>query len=161
MSTLTATDSALRWAVRDSLIRYVTVIAKGSYTVAGGVVEGDDGVFSFPLRRAVKEGADWRLTFAGSVRFLAHHGLLDVLISDPEIVIGPDGGVLATHVDGDSDDLLGVVALEPSAPTETEAGLAWPEVGTQLAASAVDLFGTVYAAGTPMAPIGIRLTLDS
>ncbi|KQO97454.1 HtaA domain-containing protein [Leifsonia sp. Leaf264] len=161
MTTATATESALRWAVRDSLIRYVTVIAKGTHTVSGGAVEGDDGVFSFPLLRAVREGADWRMSFSGSVHFLAHNGLLDVLVTDPEIVIGPDGGVLATHIVGDPDELLAVVALEPAAHSETEAGLVWPEIGTQLAASAVDLFGTVYAAGTPMAPIGIRLTLDS
>ena len=37
----------------------------------------------------------------GSVRFLAHHGLLDVLIKDPEIVVGPERGVLARTRRGD------------------------------------------------------------
>ncbi|WP_394554818.1 HtaA domain-containing protein [Agromyces sp. MMS24-JH15] len=152
---------ALQWAVRDSLIRYVTVIARGTYEVGGGAVEGDGGVFSFPLRHAAQEGADWRLSFAGSVRFSAHHGLMDILIADPEVVVGPEGGVLATHRADDPDDLLAVVALGPASPAAAGGELVWADVRTELAAAAVPLFGTVYPAGTEMAPLGIRIALDS
>ena len=107
------------------------------------------------------KGADWRLSFAGSVHFLAHNGLLDVLIKDPEIVVGPEGGVLATHTQGDPDELLAVVALGATERADPAAGLSLPEIPSTLAASAVDLFGTVYPAGTEMAPIGIHVTLDS
>lgn len=154
-------DNALTWAVRGSFLRYVTVIACGSFDVAGGVTVDGDGVFAFPVQRVASEGEDWRLSFAGSVHFLAHHGLLDVLIRDPEIVIGPDGGVLATHTGVDPDELLAVVALGAAAPTRSGAELTWTAIPSTLAVSAVDLFGTVYPAGTEMAPIGIRVTLDS
>ena len=163
MTTATATmiGDALDWAVRDSLIRYVTAIARGTYRVDGGAVEGEGGVFSFPLRRAVREGADWRFSFEGSVRFTAHGGLMDILIKDPEVVVGPDGGVLATHTASDPDDLLAVVSLGAALPETAEGGLVWEGVSTQLAPHAVDLFGTVYPAGTEMAPIRIRIALDS
>ena len=89
MQTAIQAESCLRWAVRESLLRYVTVIAGGTCTVDGDAVAGEDGVFTFPLRSAVQEGDDWRLSFSGSVRFEAHHGLMDVLIKDPEVVVGP------------------------------------------------------------------------
>jgi hypothetical protein len=152
---------ALHWSVRDSLLRYVTVIARGTCTVGGGVVQQDGGVFSFPIRRVVREGADWRLSFGGTVRFFAHNGLMDVLIQDPEIVIGPDGGVLATHRGDGTDVLLAVVALDAALPTTVDGELVWQSVATRLAPAAVDLFGTVYPAGTEMAPLGIRVALDS
>ncbi|MWB97547.1 HtaA domain-containing protein [Agromyces seonyuensis] len=163
MATATATVDALHWAVRDSLITYVTRIARGTCTVEGGAVEGEGGVFSFPMRRAVREGDDWRFSFEGRVRFHAHGGLMDILIKDPEVVVGPDGGVLATHVDGNDDDLLAVVAIAAASPVDRADGteLVWDAVSTQLAPAAVGLFGTVYPAGTEMAPIGIRIALDS
>ena len=153
--TLIQADSCLRWAVRESLLRYVTVIAGGTCTVAGDAVEGEDGVFTFPLRSAVQEGDDWRLSFSGSVRFEAHHGLMDVLIKDPEVVVGPERGVLATHTTGD--ELLALVALDEAAPSDDGDALVWEAVPTQLASAAVELFGTVYPAGTGMAPIAIRV----
>ena len=155
MPTATQVDSCLRWAVRESLLRYVTVIAGGTCTVDGEAVEGEDGVFTFPLRGAVQEGDDWRLSFSGSVRFEAHHGLMDVLIRDPEVVVGPERGVLATHTSGD--ELLALVALDEAAPSDDGEALVWEAVPTQLASAAVALFGTVYPAGTGMAPIAIRV----
>ncbi|MET4156559.1 HtaA domain-containing protein [Agromyces sp. PvR057] len=161
MSVVTAVGEALHWAVRDSLIRYVTDIARGTYSVDGGATEGEGGVIAFPLRAAHREGEDWRMSFQGSVRFLAHHGHLDILIKDPEVVVGPNGGVLATHTVDDPNELLAVVAIGAGDPTGSDASLVWHGLATQLAPSAVDLFGTVYPAGTEMAPIGIRIALDS
>lgn len=157
MTTLTALDEGLHWAVRDSLIRYVTVIAHGTYTVEGGASEREGGAFVFPLRRAVREGADWRLSFGGSVRLVAHNGLMDILIKDPEVVIGPDRGVLATHVEDEPDGLLAVVAVDAALPSAGEDGLEWRNVPTRLAPAAVGMFGTVYPADTEMSAISIRL----
>lgn len=162
MNAVTASGTGeLRWAVRESLLGYVTRIARGTYEVSGGASEGDGGVFAFPLRSAVQEGADWRLSFAGSVRLQAHHGLMDILIADPEIVVGPDGGVLATHLADQPDGLLAVVALDAAEAEADAADLTWTGVPTHLAPAAVDLFGTVYPAGEEMAPIEMRITIDS
>lgn len=150
----------LAWAVRESLVRYITVVARGEYTVDGGVTECEGGQFVFALRRAVREDDDWRLSFAGSVHFTAHHGVLDILIKDPELVIGPQGGVLATHVSGDPDELIALATLGPASPTESGGQLVWPEVPTQLVSAGVELFGNVYPKGTDMAPLRLCVTLD-
>ncbi|MFE4504134.1 HtaA domain-containing protein [Rhodococcus sp. NPDC056743] len=156
-----AATGRLVWAIRESFVRYVTLIARGEYTVAGGVTEGEDGQFVFPLRRAVQEGDDWRLSFGGSVHFVAHHGLLDVLIVDPELVVGPAGGVLATHVRGDADELIAMVATDAAFPAVSRKGLVWQEVPTQLVTAGAALLGNVYPKGTDMASLGIRVQLDA
>ncbi|KHK97821.1 hypothetical protein LK09_10075 [Microbacterium mangrovi] len=161
MSTSGTEAGALQWAIRDSLLSYVTRIARGTSEVSGGAQEGEGGTFRFPLTRAVQEGADWRLSFAGSVRLRAHHGHLDILIQDPEVAIGPEGGVLATHVAGAPDALLPLVALSPAEPLGADGRLQWSDVEAALAGNAVEMFGSVYAAGTEMAPIGIEFALDS
>lgn len=156
-----AATGRLEWAIRKSFVRYVTLIARGEYTIAGGATEGEDGQFAFPLRRAVQEGDDWRLSFVGSVHFVAHNGLLDVLIVDPELVVGPGGGVLATHVRGDADELIAMVVADAASPAVSRKDLVWQEVPTQLATAGAELLGNVYPKGTDMAPLGIRVQLDA
>ncbi|WP_396638984.1 HtaA domain-containing protein [Microbacterium alkaliflavum] len=150
---------ALAWRVRESFIRYVAVIARGTIAVDGDAVEREPGVYAFPLRRAVQEGDDWRLSFGGSVRFVAHGGLMDVHVLDPEIVVGSDRGVLATRAG--KQGLAAIVALEPAAPVDEGTALAWHAIGTQLAPAAVGLFGDAYPAGTDMGSIEIEVALDS
>ena len=147
----------LAWAVRESLVRYVTVVGRGGYTVNDGATECEGGQFVFTLRRAVREDDDWRLSFAGALRFTAHHGVLDILIKDPELVIGPQGGVLATHISGDPDELIAVATLGPASPVESGGQLVWSEVSTHLVSAGVGLFGNVYPIGTDMAPLKISV----
>ncbi|WP_092803875.1 HtaA domain-containing protein [Rhodococcus globerulus] len=156
-----AATGRLVWAIRESFVRYVTLIARGEYTIAGGVTEGEDGQFAFPLRRAVQEGDDWRLSFGGSVHFVAHHGLLDVLIVDPELVVGPGGGVLATHVRGDADELIAMVVTDAASPEFSWKELVWQDVPTKLATAGAELLGNVYPKGTDMASLAIRVQLDA
>lgn len=152
---------SLTWAVRDTLMRYVTVIAKGSFDVAGEASFDEAGVFTFPLVRAESTEAGWRLFFTGSLHFQAHHGLLDIRIIDPEIVVSPGAGSLLARTEPGSTDTTAIVELGPAAPLEEGDQLVWDAVPTRLLASAVEMFGTVYAAGTDMAPLGIRIAIDS
>jgi len=150
----------LTWAVRDSLLRYVTVIARGSYTVEGGAAVTTDGAITFPLRRAAQKEGQWRLSFAGSVRFEAHHGFLDVLIADPELVAGPEGGVLSARTNVDGTTTL-IAAIGTEEPEHNEVDLTWTMNDVHLLESGVELFGGVYPAGTDMAPLKVRVSLDS
>lgn len=152
---------SLTWAVRDSLMRYVTVIAGGSYDIDGPASIDDSGVFTFPLVRAVPSDDGWRLLFSGSLHFTAHHGLLDIRIIDPEIVVGPGTGALLAHTNADSSELTAIVELGAAAPAQDGDVLVWDAVPSKLLGSAVEMFGTVYPAGTDMAPLGIRITIDS
>ena len=163
---MSVSDSAsaggtLRWAVRDSLLRYVTVIAGGAYETSEDVSVDEGGVFCFPLRRAESEGEDRRLSFAGRLHFTAHHGALDIRIIDPEVIIGPAGGVIVARTGDDDPTIVPIVAAGAVAPRVDGATLEWASVPTRLLDDGVPLFGDVYPAGTDMAPFGMSLTLDS
>lgn len=151
---------SLTWAVRDSLLRYVTVIAGGSYRVEDGATVAEDGQFTFPLRNAVQTGGQWRLSFAGCVRFTAHHGFLDVRIADPEYVTGPGSGVLSARTDDDGTITL-VAATGAEEPEQDGVDLVWMSNDVHLLETAVELFGGVYPAGTDLAPLKVRASLDS
>ncbi|MDR6688769.1 hypothetical protein J2Y41_004365 [Arthrobacter sp. 1088] len=151
---------SLTWAVRDSLLRYVTVVARGSYTVEGGATITTDGAFAFPLRRAVQTDGQWHLSFAGSVRLTAHHGFLDVLIADPELVTGHEGGMLSARTNVDGTTTL-IAATDAEVPQHSDVDLAWTANDVHLLESGVELFGGVYPAGTDLAPLKVRVSLDS
>lgn len=152
---------SLTWAVRDSLMRYVTVIAGGTFEIDGPASIDGSGVFTFPLVRAESSDGGWRLSFSGSLHFMAHHGLLDIRIIDPEIVVQPGSGALYARTDVNSPALTAIVELGTAAPTQDGAVLIWDAVPSKLLDTAVEMFGSVYPASTPMAPLGIRITIDS
>ena len=150
-------QGSLRWAVRDSLLRYVTVIAGGTYEVSDDVTVDEQGVFTFPLAGVQVEGDDRRLSFSGWLHFAAHHGLLDIRIVDPEVIIGAAGGVLVAHTGDDRETVLPIVAVDPVAPSGSGGDLVWTTAASRLLADAVPLFGNVYPEGTDMAPFVARI----
>lgn len=146
---------SLNWAVRDSFLRYVTVIAAGSYTVDG--IELDEhGRFAFPLAQAARDGEQWHFWFRGSVNFQAHHGFLDVTISNPEVTISPEGGLLSTAT---ADGLLHIAKLAGAAPVVSDGDLHWDGISAELLPDAVGLFGDVYPAGTELSSVHLAATL--
>ncbi|MGO1543654.1 MAG: HtaA domain-containing protein [Gulosibacter sp.] len=160
---------SLAWAIRDSFVRYVTVIAGGSISLDD--VETDaDGRFVFPLIAATQRDEDWHLSFGGAVRFTAHHGFLDVIVEAPEVLIGPNGGVLGTFTEDEDLPLLPLVEIsatpiddeDTSALRDEELNTRWDSLPTQLLSAGSTHFGNVYKEGEPMAPISLRVTaLDS
>ncbi|MBO1901320.1 HtaA domain-containing protein [Leucobacter weissii] len=147
---------SLRWAIRDSFLRYVTVIAAGRVQV-DGVERDGEGRFVFPLRAVGREGDDWHLSFGGSVRFTAHNGFLDVLVAAPEVLIGPGGGVLATHRREDEASLTPLVELDPGEPEFDGDSAVWPSIATRLLEAGAEQFGGAYQAGADLAPIAMRM----
>lgn len=155
MESDSSTRGALSWAIRESFLRYTTVIARGSVDT-DGVDTDEAGRFVFPLRAAHRENGEWHLSFGGSVRFTAHHGFLDVLIAAPEVLIGPSGGVIATHVAGDEPSLRALAELDPAAPEADRDGETWRSIPARLASAGEEHFGNVYRAGAEMAPVSMR-----
>lgn len=153
---MTETTGAMRWAVKESFLRYVRVIAAGEIGVVGGASEDGSGAFEWPLGKSSRHGKGRELAFAGSVRFVAHGGFLDVDIRDPALRLSPGGGVLS------------VAGSEPSGRVEiatigeaTEGAYGWPALVPRLTDAGVAFFGDVYPAGTELAPIGARVRLHS
>lgn len=152
------TDGALHWSIRESFLRYVSVIAHGTVETDG--VETDaNGRFVFPLRASRRTEDGWHLSFGGSVRFTAHNGFLDVLIAAPEVILERGGGVLATHIADSPDSLLALVDIEPADPATLDQATGWEAIPTRLRETAAEHFGNVYPGGTEMAPLGISVAL--
>lgn len=137
----------LRWAVKDSFLRYVRVIAAGTVECTG-TQESPDGAFVWPLQAVVRDADALVLEFEGSVRFVAHGGFLDVDLAAPALRLGAESSelsiatptgrvVIATVADGDG------------APS----GLLTP----RLTAEGGALFGGVYPADTEFAPLMARV----
>lgn len=158
----TTMRGSLHWAVRESFLRYVTVVARGTIESEGVVTDGAGG-FIFPLRSASQEDDGWHLSFGGWVRMTAHGGFLDVLIAAPEIIVGPSGGILVTHTHDTDTPLLPLVKIDPSEPTVTDDLYSWGPLQSQLLPAAEGHFGNVYEANAEMAPLSItmRHPLDS
>lgn len=155
--TETAVRGSLRWAIRESFLRYITVIARGTVD-SDGVITDHDGAFVFPLRAASEQADGWHLSFGGSLRFTAHAGFLDVLIAAPEVVVGPSGGILVTHTNDPAESLQGLLEVDPTEPRLDDDGTrVWQAVPTRLLAAAEAHFGSVYPAGTEMAPLTITM----
>src|SRR5690606_21047322 len=80
-----ATGGSIEWGVKASFRNYVaSPIAHGTITTAGGATQLSSGAFSFPVNGGSHD-ADAGATDAasdGSVHFVGHGGILDVLISD-------------------------------------------------------------------------------
>ncbi|MCS5736075.1 HtaA domain-containing protein [Herbiconiux daphne] len=150
------TGGFLRWAVRESLQRYVTVISRGTITVDGGATVDDDGVFAFPVREVVRGDGEWAVSCGGAVRLTAHNGLLDIRIAEPEFVLGAVGGIVLARTD-DHGTIIPVAATPPVDAVQTAEGLAWAGVPAELLETAVELFGGVYPAGTELAPLTISV----
>lgn len=157
MSTSTHAENggSLAWAIRDSFLRYVTVIARGSFETDGVELDAR-GRFVFPLRAAARDGDDWHFWFSGSVRLRAHGGLLDVRIVEPEIVLGLDGGIISTRAET---GLLPIAVLDAVQGEEDGFNRTWQLIPARLLESGVPLFGDVYPAETEMAPLSIGAAL--
>lgn len=147
----------LRWAVKGSFLDYVRSNG-GTITLLGDASE-EDGEYVFP--RTVDgvqfDGETPRGTakFGGGVRFEAHGGMLDVMISEPSIEFRErDARLVALDVDGDP---IEYAILEVGGPLERDDVLEWIGVTTKLSNDGADAFFGVYPAYLELDPISFRL----
>ncbi|MCX4816327.1 HtaA domain-containing protein [Streptomyces sp. NBC_01239] len=146
-----APAEALRWAVKDSFIRYVRTVA-GTCEATGEARLDADGVFTFPVIGSEREADSEVLAFGGGARFHAHGGFLDIEFGALELWLTPEGGAL--HVRTAANERVALATMEPAGsdggdtlvPHLTDAGAA--------------VFGNVYAVGTELAPLSVIALLD-
>ncbi len=151
--------TGLYWAVRESFVGYVAGSPDGQVFGDGGVETDGEGTFRFPLASETHAKGRLHLRFEGIVRFIAHGGMLDVMLGSPEITLGDEvGSLVVTH--GSSE--LRILDVTPAEPVELEGGWrVFPPLMTTLTAAGSSLFGDVYEAGEPFAPIQIALPARS
>ncbi|MFC1437204.1 HtaA domain-containing protein [Streptacidiphilus sp. N1-10] len=154
----TVRPGALRWAVKDSFVHYVRVIAGGSCEVLDGAEPGTGGAFVFPLLAAEEDGEGRTLSFGGAVRFQAHHGFLDVELRDLQLRLTEGGGALSIR--GADGGRVTVATTAPAAAVQEAGLLRWPALVPYLTEAGVAVFGDVYAAGSEFAPIDAAVLIN-
>ena len=169
----TVTAGSMNWGVRESFRKYVeTGVAKGSISTSGGATNSGSG-FTFPLESsAISSSTSGQVNFSGEVHFYGHNGALDMLLSNPVIVV--NGTQAELRVDYTSrkyegvdktgairegrQEVLAAIALSQApdfaASQTTIAGT------VSLTSSGAEIFGGFYEAGETLDPISIELSLD-
>lgn len=156
----------LRWGLKLSWRNYA-----GAGTAADGaqIVGGADG-YRWPFRSGSYDPDTHHaeLQYGGSVRWTAHEGVLDVTISNPRLVIDGDDAQLRGRAVSKRESTgqlvdygeiaLVTVALRPEALTVADGRTTWSGLGTNLTASAFEVFGGNYPVGTVMDPITATYT---
>ena len=129
----------LRWPVKGSFVSYVRA--------SGGTVQPEpagEGEFVFPR---TSDGT--RLAFEGEASFEAHHGMLRVRLTDPEIELSGTTGSLSVrdHEDPNRDGRITIAKVnvaEPGPPLRLTVSVT--TLGSRL-------FGDVYKPGEALDPI--------
>jgi hypothetical protein len=142
------TGSGLVWPIKASFVAYVLGMEDGELSAADAPAVGDP---AFDV--ATRQGT---LDFRGSVRFVAHYGMLAVTIADPTIEFGPDSTVLAAAT---GDQRIALAALSLPTPETEGSRLAWIGAVPRLTAAGADLFNGVYPAGHELDPLDIVVDL--
>jgi hypothetical protein len=145
---LTAPPTSLRWAVKDSFIRYVTV--SGGRVSCGNGARWADGEFDFAPD---SETDDERTrTFLGDVLFVAHGTLLRVALGLPRIEVDGADAVLTAVTDPADPSTRAAIARATAEADSADADgrTRWT---TTLTPEGALIFGGNYAPGTELAPI--------
>ncbi|WP_030151070.1 HtaA domain-containing protein [Oerskovia turbata] len=156
------TVGSLRWGFKESFRSYV---GPSGITLGGGATWGADGVFSFVQTSSAED----HVSYAGSVRFAAHEGVLDTTLSDPQVVLSEDGSAglvmdvrSATTSGGIVEGTVVLATLDLDAATVTSTGdvETFAGVPAVLTAEGADAFSGFYAAGTVLDPVTFTVGAD-
>ncbi|MFD7590233.1 HtaA domain-containing protein [Kitasatospora sp. NPDC059811] len=162
---VTYDTGALDWGVKASFRSYVSGPASqgGAIELTGGATTNADGTFHFGLANATYDLATHALSssFTGGVRFTAHHGALDVALSDLKVTTAGTTGTLTA--DTASKESMGAteVTRRDDVPLvtftvgrDTTTGVPTAAKLTEQGAKA---FAGFYTAGTDMDPLSLLL----
>ncbi|WP_354644257.1 HtaA domain-containing protein [Kitasatospora camelliae] len=155
---------ALDWGVKASFRGYVTgPVGQGAVELTGGATTNADGTYHFGLARARYDLGTHSLdaAFTGGVRFTAHHGALDVALSDLKLTTSGTTGTLTA--DTASKETVGAseVTRREDVPLVTFTVARDTTTGVPTAAKLTEqgakAFAGFYAAGTDMDPLAVLL----
>jgi hypothetical protein len=164
----------LRWAIKPSFVDYVARARDGRAYLSGGAAVNANNELLFELDgHAVAaapgegdrgDGEDQgahpghTFTFRGDVRFTAHFGMLFVRIARPQVTVrGLEGELTVVDPESPAGDQLRLVTFTV-ADQVTEDGVQRLEAAdVRLTAEGAVLFGEVYQASEPFAPLMITI----
>ncbi|MET4225833.1 HtaA domain-containing protein [Oerskovia enterophila] len=154
--------ATLTWAVSDTFRAYIAgPIAKGSVSASGAKDNGSTTTWSGGKGSFNTDLGKGRASFAGSVAFTGHGGILDLQISNPRVQV--DGGsgtlvvdVVSSDMEGNKSTSKGVAfaSLDLSGKKSTSGTtITWTGAPATLTAAGAKAFAGFYEAGTALAPV--------
>ncbi|OCI33244.1 HtaA domain-containing protein [Oerskovia enterophila] len=160
--------ATLTWAVSDTFRAYIAgPIAKGSVSATGAKDNGSTTTWSSGKGSFNTDLGKGRASFAGSVAFTGHGGILDLQISNPRVQV--DGGsgtlvvdVVSSDMEGNKSTSKGVAfaSLDLSGKKSTSGTtLTWTGAPATLTAAGAKAFAGFYEAGTALAPVTFSLPI--
>lgn len=151
---------ALRWAIKQSFVGYVSRMPDGRAYVSGGAGVTELYEFVFPLEENGDHttGDGRTFAFGGHVTFTGHFGMLWVQIKEPRITVGAQEAEL-TVADPESKDggRLRLATLGLTGPVADHGTQRWEAADVRLTPDGVALFGDVYQPGEPMEPLTLTV----
>ena len=93
-------DASVDWGVKSSFRRYITgPVAGGSQELTGATSNADGSYHFTSAEGTVEADGSYHVKFTGSsVKYTGHHGVLEVTISDLELVIKDGQGSLYANI---------------------------------------------------------------
>ena len=93
-------DASVDWGVKSSFRRYITgPVAGGSQELTGATSNADGSYHFTAAEGTVEANGSYHVKFTGSsVKYTGHHGVLEVTISDLELVIKDGQGSLYANI---------------------------------------------------------------
>jgi hypothetical protein len=156
-------DAALTWGFKESFRSYISgSIANGEWTVADGATYAVPNFgFSGGTGAYDAETAAGLLSFAGSITFTGHGGILNTTVSNPQLqLVDETSAVLLLDISGTTQDgaeisrtgvEFGAVDLS-GAVTDENGSISITDAPAVLTAAGADAFGT-YPEGEALDPI--------
>lgn len=92
-------DVTVNWGLKKSFRSYINgPFSQGSQELTG-VTTNEDGSYHFTSAEGTVANGEYSVTFTGSsIRYTAHHGLLEVIISDLSVTIKDGVGTVRANV---------------------------------------------------------------
>ena len=147
--------SALTWAIKDSLVAYISDLDDGELNTSSGATRTDDG-FAFEhmnvgdFDRTTLSGT---LAFRGTVTLRGHGGMLNIVVTDPCVVLENGTGEVRVAQPGATDGRqLGIAKLGATLEGETLTCTA------HLTVTGVNVLGPQYMPGAEIASLRIQLS---
>lgn len=169
----TVTSGELSWGVKERFRSYISgTIANGSWDVADGATY-ETPLFGWanPTGEIDADTGEGIITFAGSIHFTGHDGVLDMTLANPSIELRSDG-TARLLLDAKSNDREGNLKLDEQQANFAkldEVPLFDPATGEYvftdtpgvLTAEGATAFGDFYSSGEEIDPISLSVQFSA
>ncbi|MBV7363166.1 HtaA domain-containing protein [Actinomycetaceae bacterium TAE3-ERU4] len=163
------TSGNLGWGLRKSFTTYIRGIAQGDWKLSGGV-SWDGSRFNFPVDSGVYNSRTrtGTINYSGKIAFNGHHGILDMRIANPSIVINGNRATLYATVS--SSDMSGkhinygrvhFASMSVSNVRLNGGQLTFNASGVSLTGSGSKAFAGYYSAGEALAPLSSTVRVSA